>query len=179
MVYFDTYAGMSEEGVFALEGGISAVAVAFLQQAVLRMIPYAVPSVIFIILDLRWGIKAAKYRGERVSVSTAIRRSMNKVFGYICWLILASTMAVAFGREWLEWSVLGLVYVNELASIVGNYLETKGLEIDWKNVFRAGFKIGGQKAGVDTDGIDPVDFVRPVERPRNAKGQFVKKGGKK
>ena len=174
---------MSEEGAFVLEGGVSAVAVAFLRQAVLRMIPYAVPSVFLIVLDLIYGVKAARSRNERVTLSTAMRRTVTKTFGYVCWLVLASTMALAFSQQWLEWAILGLVYANELASIIGNHLETKGLELNWKVINRALFRFGGQKAGLDTDGIDPNDFVKPIEkpgvespknpRPRDEKGRYI------
>lgn len=169
---------MSEEHAFVMQGGVSTVAIAFLQQAVLRMIPYAVPSVVLIALDLVYGIKAAKFRKERVSLSTALRRTVTKTFGYVCWLILASTMALAFNQQWLEWTILGLVYTNEFVSIIGNHLETKGLELNWKNINRALFKFGGQKAGLDTDGIDPNGFVKPIESPksprqRDEKGRYV------
>lgn len=174
---------MSEEGAFVLEGGVSAVAVAFLRQAVLRMIPYAVPSVFLIVLDLIYGVKAARFRKERVTLSTAMRRTVTKTFGYVCWLVLASTMALAFGQQWLEWIILGLVYLNELASIIGNHLETKGLELNWKVINRVLFRWGGQKVGVDTDGIDPNSFVKPIEkpgvespknpRPRDEKGRYI------
>ena len=144
------------------------------------MVPYALPSLFLIMLDLVYGIKAARYRGDKVRLSTAVRRTVTKTFSYLCWMILASTLAIAFSQNWLEWSVLGLLYVNELASIAGNYLETKGLEISWKNVNRAIFRLGGQKAGLDTDGIDPNGFVRPIQKEkykpvRNSKGQFVPK----
>lgn len=175
---------MNEEGSLVLEGGISATLIAFLQTAVLRMIPYSLPALVLVALDLVYGIKAANHRGEKVRVSTALRRTITKIFSYICWLVLASTIAIAFSHIWLEWLVLGIVFANEFLSIVGNYLETKGLEISWKNVNRAIFHIGGQKVGVDTTGIDPNGFVQPIKKPkgkpvRNDKGQFVKKGGRK
>ena len=171
---------MTEESSLVLESGVSATAVAILQTTVLRMIPYALPSVFLIVLDLVYGIKAARYRGEKIRLSTGVRRSVTKVFSYICWLILATTLSLAFEQRWLEWVILGLVYMNELGSIVGNYLETKGLEVSWKNVNRALFKWGTQKAGLDSDGIDPNSFIRPIEKPkgkplRNSKGQFVSK----
>lgn len=174
---------MTEESSLVLEGGVAATTIAFLQTAVLRMIPYALPSVVLIALDLVYGIKAANYRGEKVRLSTAIRRTTTKLFGYVCWLILASTLSLAFEQRWLEWAILGLVYANELASIVSNHLETKGLEISWKNVNKAIFHFGAQKAGLDDDGIDPNGFVRPIQKPkykplRNSKGQFVKKNKK-
>lgn len=173
---------MNEESAFVLQGGVSAVAIAFLQQAVLRMIPYAAPSIVLIALDLLWGIRAAKCRGERARLSTAVRRSVTKTFSYVCWLVLATTMAVAFGQNWIEWAILGLVYVNELSSIVGNYLETKGLKVNWRYVADTVFRLGGQKVGVDASDVDSSQFVEPIRKPkpgRNEKEQFVKKGGKK
>ena len=161
-----------------LQAGVAGAAVAFLQEAVLRMVPYAIIAIPLITLDLIYGVKAAKYRKERVRVSTAIRKTVTKSFGYACWIILASTLALSFNLEWLEWAILGLVFLNELSSIVGNYLETKGLEVSWKAVGAAFSKIFGQKTGIDTEGINPADFVQQKPKPaqpRNAKGQFTSK----
>lgn len=163
---------MTEESSLVLQGGVAATAVAFFQQAVLRMIPFSVPAVALLFLDLIYGMRAAHCRNERVRLSTALRRSITKLWSYVCWLILASTLALAFGQGWLEWTVLGAVYLNELASIVGNYLETKGLEVSWAMVFNTIFKIGGQKFGVDTSDIDASEFVKPKE-PKTSR--FVKK----
>ena len=84
---------MTEEGSLAMQGGVSAAAVAFLQEAVLRMIPYSVPALVLIILDLIYGIRAAKIRekaaraakqpSERIRLSTAVRRSITKIFSYL------------------------------------------------------------------------------------------------
>ena len=175
---------MTEEQSFVLQGGVSSAAVAILQETVLRMIPYALPSVFLIVLDLVYGIKAARSRGEKVRVSTAVRRTVTKIFSYLCWLILATTVSLAFDHKWLEWVILGLVYVNEFASIIANHLETKGLEVNWKSVNALLFKWGGQKAGLDTNDVDPNGLVRPIQKPksnpiRNAKGQFVSNKKKK
>lgn len=151
---------MTEDSAFLAEGSVSTVMILYLQQAVVRMVPYAVPAIVIIVLDLIYGVRAAKYRNERVRFSTALRRTITKSFIYVCWLILASTLAIAFGHVWIEWTLLGMVYLNELSSVVGNYLETKGLELNWKMIWGAVIKIGGQKAGVDTDGIDPTEFVQ-------------------
>ena len=132
-----------------VQSGASAALVTILQTAVLRMIPYAVPGLFLVILDLAYGVKAAKIRGEQVRASTAIRRSLTKIFLYICWLILATTIAIAFDKTWLEWGTLALVYGNEGLSIVGNYLESKGLSFSIAAVYRwlirffAG-KVGGE-----------------------------------
>ena len=161
----------------ALQAGVAGAAVAFLQEAVLRMVPYTIAAIPLIVLDLVWGIRAARYRKETVRLSTAIRKTTTKVLTYICWVVLSSALALAFERTWLEWAILGLVFLNELSSIVGNYLETKGLELSWKAIGAAVSRIFGQKTGLDTDGINPADFVQKKEKPaqpRNAKGQFTK-----
>ena len=162
---------MEEEGALILQGGISATMVVFLQTAVLRMIPFAVPAVFLIALDLLYGIRAARHRGERVRVSTAMRRSTTKVFSYLCWIILASTLALSFHRDWLEWVVLGLVYANEMASIMGNYLETKGVNFSFVGFWRWLLRFVVGKAGGNMEQSDAEDIIKPK---RDAKGRFTK-----
>lgn len=164
---------MTEESSFVLQGSVSAVSVAFFQQAVLRMIPYAVPSFVLLILDLLYGIKAARARKERVRLSTAVRRSVTKMFSYIVWLILASTMALAFHHEWIEWSILGLVYVNEFASIIGNYLETKGITFSWAGFYRWVLRVISGKAGVDMEQAEAEGIIEQKKRDPKT-GRFVK-----
>ena len=168
---------MNEQSAFILQGSVSATAVAFLQSAVLKMIPYSVPSIFLIVLDLIYGIRAAKCRGERVRASTAVSRTVTKAFSYVCWIILASTMSLAFSVKWIEWFVLGLVYANELSSIIGNYLETKGLELSFKDLYRWAFKAGAEKVGVTMEGAEAAGIIKE-KQPRNEKGQFVKKDKK-
>lgn len=165
---------MNEESSLILQGSVATTAVAVMQAAVLRMIPYAVPAIALLFLDLVYGIKAAIYRGEQVRTSTAVRRSVTKLFSYICWLILASTLAIAFKLQWLEWGVLGLVYANELASIAGNYLETKAIDFSFVAFLRLLFKKGAGHAGVEVSDDDVNEILKP-KQPRNAKGQFVKR----
>ena len=138
---------MTEDSALIVTGGISASVVTLLQTAVLRMIPYAVPGLFLVVLDLVYGIRAARKREEQVRFSTAIRRSLTKVFLYICWLILATTIAIAFGKSWLEWGTLGLVYANEGLSIIGNYLETKGVQMSIAGVYRWVVKFFAHKVG--------------------------------
>jgi len=167
---------MTKESSIILQGSVSATAIAFLQAAVLRMIPYAIPSVVLIFLDLVYGVKAAIHRGEKVRLSTAVSRTITKAFTYICWIVLASTIALSFQVVWLEWVILGAVYANELVSVVGNYFETKGLRVSWKGFFNAIISIFGQKTNTDTSGIDVGNIIEPIDdKPRDSKGRFVSK----
>ena len=163
---------MTEESALVTNGSVSAVAVAFLKTAVLRMIPYSVPALALVILDLLYGIRAAKHRGERARLSTAVRRSTTKVFSYIIWLVLASTLALAFHVNWLEWGVLGLVYVNEMASIVGNYLETKGIELSMIDLYRMIIRKGAEKVGLGVEKEEAEELIKPkneMPKPKTPK----------
>lgn len=164
---------MEDEMVVAVSSGISATAVAFLQSAVLRMIPYSIPALVIIALDLLYGVRAARHRGERVRFSTACRRTVSKIASYICWLILASTLALSFDKDWIEWFVLALVYGNEFASIVGNYLETKGIEFSFVNLYRWVLKLIAGKAGEAMDTAEAEEIIKPkrhaVRDPRTGR----------
>ena len=160
---------MTEDSALIVQGGVSASLVALLQTAVLRMIPYAVPGLFLVILDLAYGIKAARHRGETIRLSTAVRRSMTKTFLYICWLILATTIAIAFDKEWLEWGVLGLVYGNEFLSIVGNYLEAKGLQFSIAAVYRWILKFFAGKVGGELTDDEASEILKKKQTKKHDK----------
>lgn len=167
---------MEEEGALVMQSSISATAVVFLQEAVLRMIPYSVPALFLIALDLLYGVRAAKYRGEKVRISTAIRRSVTKCFSYVCWIIIASTLALAFKKDILEWVVLGVVYFNEMASIVGNYLQTKGIEFSFVGFYRWLLKVIAGKAGEAMDSAEAEGIIIGKDgKARDKKGRYTKK----
>ena len=168
--------GMEEEGALVMEGSVATTLVVFLQTAVLRMIPYAIPAVFLIALDLFYGCRAAKFRGEKVRISTAVRRTMTKFFSYVCWIILASTLALSFHHDWMEWAVLGLVYVNEFASIVGNYLETKGITFSFVGFYRWILKVIAGKAGEAMDDAEAEGIIIGKDgKARDKKGRYVKR----
>ena len=169
-----------------VEGGVSAAAVAVLRKTVLAMIPYALPALVLVALDLNFGIKASRHRyakyhrrEDKVTFSKAIRGTTGKVFEFAAWLILASSMSVAFQQDWIQWATLGLVYVNELGSIIGNYLCTKDIEFSLLGFLRAVLVfIGrwiGNKLGIVTDDVTFDDVLKPAKgRKRDKSGRFVK-----
>ena len=156
-----------------VEGGVSATALAFFSASIMKMIPFLIAAIPLIILDLRYGVRAAGVRGEKVRLSTALRRTLGKCFSYVCWVVLASTMTLAFNMEWIQWLVLGLVFFNELLSIIGNYLETKGVEFSVHNAFGLIFRKGAEKAGVELSKEELDEIIKP-KQPRDASGRFIK-----
>lgn len=173
-----------------VEGGVAAVTVAVLQKTVLTMIPFALPALVLVLLDLHFGIKAARHRyqkykrpADRVTFSKSLRGTVGKVFEFAAWLVLASSMTVAFNKQWIQWATLGLVYVNEIGSIIGNYLCTKDIEFSLLAFLRAVLVFVGRwiasKIGIIADDVTFDDVLKPAKQGRNAKGQFTSKTKKK
>lgn len=88
-------------------------------------------AVVLIIVDLVFGIKAARKRGEPIRGSRALRRTLNKLVDYLCYLSIAWCIGHTFGASLeiplLAVFVLAVVYGIELISICDNYLEYKGI----------------------------------------------------
>lgn len=97
-----------------------------------QMLWFLILAIILIIGDLRFGIAAAKKRGERIRPSRAVRRSINKLVDYICWLSIATVVGINFGTVFelplLSVIIMAVVCIIELSSIIDNYLEYKGIK---------------------------------------------------
>lgn len=139
----------TDTGAVVVTGGVSAAALVFLKTSLENMIPFLIVAAILIVVDLYFGIKAAKKRGDVVRASTALRKTIGKTFEYICWVTLAASIGVAFEFKALEWVILGLVLGNEVLSIAGNYFYIHGYKLEGFDLL----KFIGKKAGVDTEGI--------------------------
>jgi len=156
----------------AAQGGVAVTALAFLHTAFNNMIPYCICALPLIVLDLCFGVRAARVRKEKVTFSRAFRRTMSKTFDYLVWIIIAATIALAFEKHWLEWIILGMVMGNEIISIIGNYLETKGLTFSWLGFYRWIIRAGSEKAGVAMEKAEAEEIITPRD-PKT--GRFVKK----
>ena len=99
-----------------------------------HLAPWLLLGAVALLVDLRFGIKAAKARGETVRTSRAIRRSLNKAIDYLGIVTLAEmlsrTFGVSLGVPIVSMGMLFIIYGIELSSILNNYFEYKGLP--WK-----------------------------------------------
>lgn len=111
--------------------GIATVTIAPFLEFYDNLIPYLLIAVVLIATDSRFGIAAARARGETVRTSRKWRRAVNKLVDYICWVTLAGLFGNTFGTVFhipiLAAIMLLFVYGIELSSIVNNYLEYKGI----------------------------------------------------
>ena len=97
-----------------------------------KMLIWLIVAVVLVLGDLRFGIEAAKKRGETVRRSRAVRRTVNKLVDYLCWICIAWTLGTAFGGPLgvplLAIIIMALVCLIELSSILDNYFECKGIK---------------------------------------------------
>ena len=137
--------------------GISAALLLFFQQSFERMLPYLIIAAVVILIDLVFGIRAAKRKGDRIRISRAIRRTIGKAVEYFCWVVLASSLAVATGYTIIETGLMLVVIGVELISIAQNWYL-------WKF---------GHKAGVKVDAAKVIESVVEAKTGANIEGAIT------
>lgn len=118
--------------------GISATLLLFFQQSFERMLPYLVIVAVVILIDLVFGIRAARRKGDRIRISRAIRRTVGKAVEYFCWAVLASSLAVATGYAVIETGLMLVIIGVELISVAQNWYF-------WKFGYKARVKVDAAK----------------------------------
>lgn len=113
-------------------GGFTAAVLSPFVEGWQQMLWFLLLAIVLIIGDLRFGIAAAKKRGENIRPSRAVRRSLNKLVDYICWLSIATVVGINFGSVFglplLSVIIMAVVCIIEMSSIIDNYLEYKGIK---------------------------------------------------
>lgn len=108
------------------------------------IIVWLIVATILILVDLRFGISAAKQRGEQVRISRAARRTINKLVDYICWISVAWVLGGSFGKVFdiplLAAIIMLVVCAVEVSSIFDNFFEARGINKKF-NVFKFVSKI--------------------------------------
>lgn len=120
---------MQDRNVIA---GATATVISPLVDFYSKLLPFLMLAIALIIIDSRFGIQASRKRGEAIRASRAVRRAINKLVDYICWVTLAGmigqTFGIAFHIPLLSIIVLCIVYSIELTSIFNNYFFYKGIK---------------------------------------------------
>lgn len=146
---------MTERNVI---GGTAAVILTPFVEGWPRLAPYLLLAFVLIIVDLRFGIQASRARGEVIRRSRAIRRSINKMIDYLCWVAVAWLFGLTFGAAFdvpiVTYVVLAVIYGIELQSIIDNYLDCKGIKKRF-NVFKFIARLFGRTEIIDS--LDETD----------------------
>lgn len=136
-----------------------------------HLAPWLFLGAVAILVDLRFGIKAARTRGEKVRASRAIRRTLNKCIDYLGIVTLAEMMSRTFGVSLgvpvVSMGMLFLIYGIEISSILNNYFEYKRLpwRFDILKFLRKKSEIAAAietdeeraKVGIENDGSDKLE----------------------
>lgn len=113
-------------------GGATAAFISPLVDFYQSLVPFLLLAIVLIVVDSRFGIRAAEKRGETIRHSRVWRRAINKLVDYICWITLSGMIGQTFGLQFhiplLSIIMLCIVYGIELTSIFNNYFEYKGLK---------------------------------------------------
>ena len=146
--------------------GMNSVVLSYVADMGASFVPFLALSVILIIVDCRFGLAAARVRGEVIRTSRMIRRSINKFVDYICWIALA----VIFGQTYGD--ILGIpisgaiallvVYGVDISSCYSNYFASRGIN---KRVNF--FKLIKSDVGNAIEDIPEVKIVTEEKRDGN------------
>ncbi len=124
-----------------------------------HLAPWLLLGMVLVLVDLRFGLLAAKSRKEDIRPSRACRRTLNKIVDYLCWVTLAEvcsrTFGITIGAPVVSMAMLFVIYGIELNSCVNNYLGYKGIKKKW-NFFKLVGKenlLEGKSAKTETDKI--------------------------
>ena len=94
-------------------------------------------AIVLILTDLWFGIRAAKFRGEKIRKSRAGRRTFNKTVDYLCYLFIGVTIGKAiaepYGVDPIVTAITAMVlcYGFEIDSIYGHILELHSIKIKY------------------------------------------------
>jgi hypothetical protein len=157
-----TFSDSTSTSSVVVQGGAATLAICFIRESFMKMIPFLFVALLLIIVDLYFGIRAARTRNEKIRVSRAVRRTVGKFFDYICWLLVSSSLAVAFSIPAIEWVILGIVMGNEIISISSNFFLSRGQRI--KGLDKMFIKWLGEKANIDTSCVKIEDIEKDVEQ---------------
>lgn len=125
-----------------IQNSTTAILSSIFYQALADSMIWLVVAAVVIVCDLFFGCEAARRRGERVRASRAIRRTINKMCEYLCWVMLGITISIGFESEWLKYLIFAIIYGNELSSCLSNYFEAKGKRISVNLLSLLGRRLG-------------------------------------
>lgn len=146
----------SNLGNVLIQGGTTAFFSMYLTQAYMGMLPWIIAAIPLIIGDLYFGIKKVRCRyinsmgnSEKPSFTKAIGMTIDKAFSYVCWILIAVTLGIAFEMATIKYAIMGVVYLKELISCFRNYFNSKGYDVNETEMFKLMWRMVIRK-GEDT-----------------------------
>lgn len=123
----------------------------------LDMLPFCYVAIPLIILDLYYGRKKAQYKYENnlsdvpCTIQRSIKMTIQKIFNYISWIFLSTSLSTAFGIPSLVYVIMAIIYGLEVLSLLNKYGEGKGIDIDEVGMLKLVFKFIWSRITGSTD----------------------------
>lgn len=109
---------------------------AYLESVYMEMLPWLVAAIPLLIGDLYFGVKLVLHRHERLRLTRAISMTLDKAFSYVCWVLISTTLSVAFHADIIKYVILAFIYFREVVSCFRNYFNAKGYDVDERGLFK-------------------------------------------
>lgn len=150
-----------------IQGGTASFLSIYLNQAYMEMLPWVIAAIPLIIGDLFFGIKKTMHKGEKVYIMKAISMTIDKTFSYVCWILISTTLSIAFQADVVKFTIMGFVYLREVISCFRNYLNTKGYDVNEAEMFKLLWKMFIRKGEEFDDGVEKCIIKKEETKNEN------------
>lgn len=129
---------ISHNLVILSSGMIIPTAFAFLQEALIVMVPWMITMFFIVLADLAAGVWKSYKLGIELRFSRGLRETMGKLLVYFAFVCMIACINVAYAGEFqfAKWAS-GLVIAIEFGSIIGNILKPHGINISISAIVKA------------------------------------------
>ena len=128
----------------------------YIHETYIAVLPWLIPAIPLILLVCKYGRLNAKAKREEVTWCKTIKMAVNKIFNYICWIMIACTLSIAFDCSAIAYAIMAVVYGLELMKCILRYVQSHGYKVSERQALVVFLKIILQKftsMEVDTDQI--------------------------
>lgn len=102
----------------------------YLYHTYIAVLPWLIPCIPLIILVCKYGRANAETKGEEVTWCKTIKMAVNKMFNYICWIMIACTLSIAFDCQSITLLIMAVVYGLEVMKCILRFVQSQGYDVN-------------------------------------------------
>ena len=137
----------------------------YIQATYAAVLPWLIPAIPLILLVCKYGRINARRQKEEVTWCKTIKMAINRVFNYICWIMISCTLSVAFNCPTIAYVIMAIIYGLELLKCILRYVQSQGYKVSEKQALALFLKIIIQKL-TNTE-VEMSDLTSPSPREGN------------
>ena len=117
----------------------------YIHATYVAVLPWLIPAIPLIILVCKYGRLNARVKHEEVTWCKTVKMAINKIFNYICWIMIACTLSIAFQCDYIAYFIMAVVYGLELMKCILRYVQSQGYKVSERQALAVFLKIIIQK----------------------------------